>query len=128
MHSLIYISSAVEKFTKSGIEELLAVAHERNKEHGITGLLILKDYVIVQYIEGEEKEIKQLFENIKKDDRHFQVNLLKIEEIKERQFKDWSMGVKHYDHLEGEELEFIKNFDFEDYDNIPELFKGFLNY
>jgi hypothetical protein len=126
MYSLIYLSSAIEKFTKEGLDELLTISRERNIEHNITGLLILKDYMIVQYIEGEEKEVKQLFENIKKDSRHFNVNLLHEEIITKRLFHNWSMGIKNYDELEGVELEYTKNFDFEDLDNLPQLFQKFI--
>lgn len=123
----MYISTAVNKFTKEDLDDLLTVSRTKNAEFGITGLLILKDYVIIQYIEGDKKHIKQLYENIKKDTRHVNVTLLKEEPIEQKLFENWSMGVKYYEHLEGVELEYIKNFDFEDLDNIPDIFKKLIN-
>jgi Txe/YoeB family toxin of Txe-Axe toxin-antitoxin module len=126
MYSLIYISSAVEKFKKQDLQDLLDVSRKNNLEHEITGLLIIKDYIIVQYIEGEKDKILQLIENIKKDVRHFNLTIIKEEPIEKRLFEQWSMGIKNFDELEGKDLDVIKNFDFESLDNIPQIFKSFL--
>lgn len=127
MHSLIYISSAVDKLTLDGMEDLLTVSRRNNLEHEITGLLVLKDYVIVQYIEGEEKAIKELFDKIKKDTRHFDVTLLKEEKIEKRLFEDWSMGFKNYSELDEMELELIRNFNYEDIKHLPLVFQNLIN-
>lgn len=126
-YSLIYISSAVDKLPLEGLEDLLKVSRQNNKERGITGLLILKDYVIVQYIEGQKQDIKELFEKIKNDKRHFDVTVLKEEEIETRLFEDWSMGCKYYESLDENELELIRNFNHEDIKDLPIVFQNLIN-
>lgn len=126
MYSLVYISSVFNDFTEEMIQDILAVSREKNKLHNITGLLLLNNYQIIQYLEGNENDVKQLFDNISKDKRHTDVYLIKTEKIEKRLFDNWSMGYKNINHLTKKELEIIKHYDLSNIKKLPSLFQKFL--
>lgn len=92
MKQLIYTSKTTPKINLKEIDEILKVAVEKNKEFGISGLLVFDGETFIQCIEGESKNIDQLFENLSKDDRHSDINLLGQKEVDTRDFESWSMG------------------------------------
>ena len=92
MYSLIYRSVAKDTFAKPLIYKMLSEARDFNADHGITGCLLYHKGQFVQLLEGEEEEVISLFERIKKDQRHYAVELLEEEEISERLFSEWSMA------------------------------------
>ena len=92
MYRIIYLSSAVTEFSEEEISSLLIQSRKYNSEHSITGVLLYIEGDFLQVIEGEKKIIKQLFEKINLDPRHKGVICVFDGAIKERNFKDWSMG------------------------------------
>ncbi len=92
MYRIIYLSSAVKEFSEEEISLLLIHSRKHNAEHHITGVLLYIEGDFLQVIEGEKIIIKQLFEKIKVDPRHKGVICVFDGAIKERNFKDWSMG------------------------------------
>lgn len=92
MYRIIYLSSAVKEFSEEEISLLLINSRKHNAEHHITGVLLYIEGDFLQVIEGEKKIVKQLFEKIKLDPRHKGIICVFDDVIKERNFKDWSMG------------------------------------
>ncbi|OHX66147.1 BLUF domain-containing protein [Flammeovirga pacifica] len=91
IYSYIYSSKTNKAFT---LEELLVLQKEaatKNKEHDVTGYLTFKNDIFFQYIEGPEKEIKQLIKNIENDHRHGISNSFILPVREERVFGGWSM-------------------------------------
>jgi len=85
-----------------GLISLLSTSRVNNLENGITGMLLymegryFSDYEgrFIQVLEGDEPEVKKLFEKIKTDERHQGVLVLRESFRKERNFPDWTMGFK----------------------------------
>lgn len=82
------------------LSALLEFSRSRNKARGITGMLL---YVqkgsasqdtgrFMQVLEGNEAEVRLLFESIKNDSRNERVRLLNEVNIIERNFANWTMG------------------------------------
>ena len=90
MKYIIYISKSdkIDEINNS-INEMKC----RNEMHDITGLLFLKDGLILQYIEGPEREINNLWHNIQNDPRHRDIHKINEETIKGRLFPNWGLGV-----------------------------------
>ncbi|PIW54266.1 MAG: blue light sensor protein [Sphingomonadales bacterium CG12_big_fil_rev_8_21_14_0_65_65_10] len=86
---LFYTSSAIARL---GARELALACEKRNREAGITGVLLRVDATYLQVIEGAPKAIAETFERICCDLRHRNLALLEIEPADERIFGDWSMG------------------------------------
>ncbi len=90
--SLIYVSSSKGLFNETDLVELLRSARIANKKHEITGMLLYHEGNIMQVLEGNEKDVNQLFSNILKDARHHGVIKMICEPILKRDFSDWRMS------------------------------------
>lgn len=75
MYTLTYESTAVNIMTSSEMESLLEEARTHNKSKDITGCLIYYKGKFVQLLEGDIKEVQELYDRIKKDPRHKEVTL-----------------------------------------------------
>lgn len=96
MYSLVYRSVADDAFVLPEIYSMLSNAKEYNTEHGITGCLLYHNSHFVQLLEGEEEDVKQLFQKISKDPRHHSVEVIEKENNDERLFNTWSMAFHDY--------------------------------
>ena len=94
MISLIYVSSAVEPFSKAELLTLLETSRRNNALINVTGMLLYKDGNFMQVIEGEEADIRKLQTRISLNPRHNGLITLLEQSIEQRQFSDWSMGFK----------------------------------
>jgi hypothetical protein len=97
MISLIYVSTAAHPFSKEELIAILQQSHARNKELGVTGLLLYRDSNIIQVLEGEKTVVRQLFKDREADPRHYGVLRLTERPIKHRQFADWRLSFKDHD-------------------------------
>jgi adenylate cyclase len=74
------------------IEAIGSVASARNREKGITGVLLCLNERFFQVLEGDEGEVDALYGIIQGDPRHTSIVCLTMESaIAERFFPDWSM-------------------------------------
>ncbi|MFD2163968.1 BLUF domain-containing protein [Paradesertivirga mongoliensis] len=89
---LIYCSVPARRLSDEEVEELLLVARRENKLRDITGMLLCLPEMYVQLIEGAEADIRQLYLNLSRDQRHHTVTILKEGHLEQRFFPDWSMG------------------------------------
>ncbi len=94
---LFYTSQATSEINISEIEDILCVARENNEKIGITGLLMFKDNLFYQCIEGLESDINAIFSKIAIDDRHHNVQVMGKIKIEKRSFNDWKMGFVNLD-------------------------------
>lgn len=111
-----YMSNQANVLSEKDIENLLFQIREKNKRLAITGLLLLIQGKFIQYIEGPEKEIENVYKKIKNDPRHNDLLLLDRGELEERQFNDWSMAYRKIKDSEIEKLLGYKDL------NLDELF------
>lgn len=74
------------------LEQIAETSQEYNKSKKISGMLLGIENKYLQYLEGEEEEVKTLYDKIRGDGRHFDVIAWVKGYSKERVFKDWSMG------------------------------------
>lgn len=113
MHELFYASEAKKDISKDDILNILEVSRRDNKNLGITGILLYwtETNQFMQVLEGEKQIIFDLFnDKIRKDPRHYSVNLIFDGEIPERGFKDWSMAFKDLDEIDTSKLQGFSEF------------------
>lgn len=91
---IMYISTARRLLDSTAVSTLVKHARTNNKKTNITGLLIYVDGSFLQLLEGEQKVINLLFDDIEQDSRHYHVRLLISGPIKERYFAQWSMAYR----------------------------------
>lgn len=89
----LLFASRASGATLADIEALCAHARQHNAAHGITGVLVHGDGVFMQALEGGRQAVNALYAQILRDGRHQDVQLLHYEEIAERCFGGWTMGV-----------------------------------
>ncbi len=94
MFFLVYVSSAVQPFSRADLDDLLATSRDNNAMAGITGMLLYKDGNFMQVLEGEEGAVRALYDKIGADPRHKGEITLRQGFTEERQFPDWSMGFR----------------------------------
>jgi len=97
MFYLIYVSSAVNLMDDGELLFLLEQSREKNLKLDITGMLLYKGGNFMQMLEGDRDTVLELYDTIKKDDRHKDVITVLTGDIKERNFEHWSMGFCNMD-------------------------------
>ena len=95
---LLYVSRATESTTES-LEAVLQRARRHNAEHGITGILCYSNNIFMQLLEGSREEVNCLYSEIQRDSHHTNVQLLHYDEITEREYPGWTMGLVDIDQL-----------------------------
>ncbi len=96
--SLAYLSISNIKPSERQLNQMLEQFQSANDLHSITGFLVYDQNHFFQYIEGPEKEIDSLMENIRKDPRH-KIMAEAANWRSDRRFEGWSMKVIGYSNL-----------------------------
>jgi hypothetical protein len=95
MIQLIYVSTATNLPAESELLYLLEQARSRNLRRHITGMLLYSNGTFLQLLEGEAKEVRELYEAICRDPRNEGHVILRESQIAGRDFPDWSMGFEN---------------------------------
>jgi hypothetical protein len=88
---LAYRSRALTPPTERELEVLVRKAQERNHIEGLTGLLIYDQGHFFQWLEGPSAGLARVWESIRRDPRHRDVQVLREQLIPKRFFGDWDM-------------------------------------
>ncbi len=120
MYYIFYqaVESAIFKDRENGIEILLQNAREKNKRLDITGMLLHIEGSFIQYIEGEEVSVKELFKAIEKDSRLAAIKVIDSGSAKNRIFINWEMAYENFN------INTINHIEKIDYPNIQEYLKS----
>jgi hypothetical protein len=70
---------------------ILIDARHANIRDGITGALICRADIYLQWLEGPEAQVRDALERIAHDDRHLEVKVHVAEPVAERAFGEWAM-------------------------------------
>ena len=71
---------------------IFTAARRNNRARSITGALMITDDAFVQVLEGDETEVRALYEAIAGDERHDQVRILEELDVDGRTFGRWAMA------------------------------------
>ncbi len=96
MFCIVYRSIQNPVIGQTEIQALLEQAKDFNRANDITGCLLSYNNEFVQYIEGDKLRVEALLENIKKDWRHSEVNVLISGHINGREFENWTMAYENF--------------------------------
>lgn len=116
MIQVSYVSRTREPMTA---EQLLALLHEcrtNNRARHVTGMLLYANGTFLQALEGEERVIDALLEEIWRDSRHADLQLLHRKPIARRQYADWSMGFERVTDEGLLEIEGLRDFGARDFE------------
>jgi hypothetical protein len=88
---LAYRSRAVTAPTRAGLDEILRSAQQRNRESGLTGLLIYDRGHYYQWLEGPKAALTRVWDSIRRDNRHSDFKILRQQSVPLRFFEGWDM-------------------------------------
>ena len=88
---IVYYSETVDEHDLN-LNQLLAVSYKNNERDRITGFLLLNEGYFLQALEGSRKAVHGLYSKIERDQRHKNLVLMQLVDIKKRAFPSWSMG------------------------------------
>ena len=94
-NAIVYVSTATHLLSPAELEALLTDVRQRNKETGITGVLLYNDGNFMQYFEGPAPAVDTIFARIKASSQHKDIIELMREPIAQRLFPSWYMGLTH---------------------------------
>ncbi|RIJ34036.1 BLUF domain-containing protein [Pontibacter oryzae] len=94
LYYLVYKSEAVSGITAADLESILQVSLCHNKRDDLTGLLLFIEGTFMQLLEGREGAVKDTMQRILVDTRHRHIEILTQAPLQQRNFPDWSMGLR----------------------------------
>ncbi|MEL7483244.1 MAG: BLUF domain-containing protein [Planctomycetota bacterium] len=97
LRRVVYVSKAADEMSDFQLQMLASRASDRNSTVGITGLLIYAGGWFIQAIEGPSTSINLVLGRIFRDNRHRDIEVLLDSEVRERMFRNWTMGVRNLD-------------------------------
>lgn len=78
-------------FDEGILSSILVDARRANARDDITGALICRADVYLQWLEGPEDKVRRTLERIERDDRHLEVKVHVADYVDERIFGQWAM-------------------------------------
>lgn len=75
---------------------MLDKARVKNEKLGITGCLLFYEGDFIQYLEGNQIKVLELYDEIKKDERHRDIELISYAEREGREFERWDMAYEDF--------------------------------
>lgn len=90
--SMTYVSRAAQEMSAKEISEILQQAQLNNAANAITGMLVFKDNIFLQTIEGSRARINRLLHSLMTDQRHYDLQVLETRELTHREWSRWSMN------------------------------------
>lgn len=91
---LTYKSVATSAPNESDLEILVAKARARNRQLGITGLLMFEDGCFLQSLEGPPGALNKVWASIRRDGRHDHIEVLSEHIATARLFSSWDLLVE----------------------------------
>lgn len=135
MHLIAYISdyAGSGSHIQDELRQIETVSRVRNQSLGVAGVLFYFDGKFLQFIEGEEAALRQLYEMICADPRHAHIECLIDQHVEEASFSGWNMDTFNLDTIEHASTEVVKgvidaykaNFKMKA-DRLVAIIKGFL--
>lgn len=108
---LVYTSLPRIEMSRSTLDDITRLSIRKNNKKGITGMLLGIENRYLQYLEGDEVDILELFNRIKQDPRHYEVNKWIQGNTDKRIFSEWSMASWMLSNQEINNLPALKDID-----------------
>ena len=87
---LIYTSHPIG-FDEKNINNILEISKINNKKHNLTGCLVYRQDLYLQYLEGPDENLEITYKRILNDKRHSKIFKLSENFTTRRLFANWAM-------------------------------------
>jgi len=108
MIALAYFSTAAAVMNEDGLREIVIRSRQNNVGKGVTGMLCHYEGSFLQFLEGEDAAVTEIFTAISSDARHNSILEVYRAPITERVFGDWTMAMVKPDQIGPEHQAFTK--------------------
>ena len=88
---LVYVSSATSPLELGELKAIETASIRNNAELDLSGILTYCSCKFMQFLEGEQSHVEEIFSVIKCDSRHYSIDILRQGIIPVRQFSGWEM-------------------------------------
>ena len=102
---VIYVSERTD-LSEDSLTNIFDTSHKNNPEKGITGCLLIGSNSYLQFLEGPNIQVEELYSKIKLDSRHKNVKKLHDQSVEKKLFSSWSMKFAPFNNLEWSNQEF----------------------
>lgn len=123
MYNLLYTSSSTMETDHEVLNQILQTARVNNQQLGVTGMLLYSEGSFVQLLEGEEEKVKEIFDKISQDPRHYNIEVVIEANATNRYFPQWQMGFKWLDKSDLRQIENHENSDIKNYFKTSQPYK-----
>jgi blue light- and temperature-responsive anti-repressor len=97
LSTIVYRSRAIAPPADLDLFYMLGQARQRNREMSLTGILLYDRGHFFQWLEGPDERLGQVWQSIKRDPRHADVQIVGDMQIPIRLFGAWHMQFAHRD-------------------------------
>lgn len=97
VYFLIYVSRSKDPTTQQTLDQIQAESNRFNLVNGITGYLFYIDGTFAQYLEGDRRAVRDLYQKIVRDPRHRDATVIAEGTLERRMFTGWAMGLRVLD-------------------------------
>lgn len=92
LYQLAYCSILKQEMDEGAVRAMVAQAQRNNLANNITGMLMVEQGLVIQWLEGTKTTVRALWAKLQDDPRHHCiVELLHRNYAQERLFPDWAM-------------------------------------
>jgi hypothetical protein len=91
LSTVTYRSRTVAPMSELELYRLLRAAQQRNHEEGVTGVMVYDGGWIFQQLEGPPAGLTRIWDSIRRDQRHGQIEVLGDAPARDRRFADWDL-------------------------------------
>lgn len=99
---IVYVSRAAPGIGLPQAYDIIRTAHNRNRQHHLTGALILIDGHFLQVLEGDRWRLRERFARITADPRHTQLQVRMQGMVAQPTFAGEWMALRHGDAIPAE--------------------------
>ncbi len=99
LRRVVYVSRATSVLNDFQLRMLASRASHRNATVGITGVLVHGGGWFIQAVEGPHTSVELVLSRVLRDDRHRDIEVLLDGGVRERMFRNWTMGVLNLDRV-----------------------------
>ena len=97
LRRVLYVATARSPFSSEDLAVLLAKSRANNARDDITGMLLYRDSLFIQALEGPPEAMRALLARIGNDSRIISCDMIDDSEARDRVFPDWRMAFRNLD-------------------------------
>lgn len=97
LRRVLYVATARKPFSREELAALLAKSRANNERDDVTGMLLYRDSLFIQALEGPPEAMRALLARIRTDSRIMSCDLIDDTGARDRVFPDWRMAFRNLD-------------------------------